>query len=87
MAGSPSPPRRPELRLLAYLKPYRTIFILGMVATTIASVLDGFTVVILIPLFKHMFGTAGALSAGPTKLEAVMDRLLAPLLDGTTPSQ
>ncbi|MEP6574687.1 MAG: ABC transporter ATP-binding protein [Gemmatimonadota bacterium] len=76
-----------ERRLLGYLRPYRGIFALSLLATFIASVLDGFTIVVLIPLLRHLFGTAGALSTGSTKLEAFMDRLLAPILVNTTPGQ
>ncbi len=73
-----------ERRLLGYLRPYRGLFLLGLLATAVSSVLDGFTIVVLIPLFKHLFGTAGALTTGASRLEAFMDRLLAPVLAGTT---
>ncbi|MGH7536619.1 MAG: ABC transporter ATP-binding protein, partial [Gemmatimonadales bacterium] len=67
------------------VKPYRGLLALGLVTTFLASVLDGLVLVILIPLLKHLFGTAGALRAGSTRLEAVVDRLVEPLVAGLTP--
>ena len=48
---------RTELRLLGLVKPYRVLLGVGLVTTFLASLLDGFTLVILIPLLKHLFGT------------------------------
>jgi len=48
-------------------------------------VLDGFTIVVLIPLLKALFGTAGALSTQSSPLERLSDRLLSPLVSGITP--
>jgi ATP-binding cassette, subfamily B, bacterial MsbA len=78
---------RTELRLLKQVTPYRGLLGLGLVTTFLASLLDGFTVVILIPLLKHLFGTAGSLRTGSTRLEAVVDRMVEPLVRGTTPGQ
>ena len=74
-------------RLLPYLRPYRGLFVLSVVTTLLASVLDGFTVVVLVPLLKHLFGTAGVLRTGSTQLEELMDRLMGPLLAGASPDQ
>ena len=74
-------------RLLGYLRPYRGAFLLGLFTAFLASLLDGFTTVTLIPLLKHLFGTSGALGGGNTTLETLMDRLLAPLLVGAGPGQ
>jgi ATP-binding cassette, subfamily B, bacterial MsbA len=76
-----------ELRLLRLVKPYRGLLGLGLVTTFLASLLDGFTLVILIPLLKHLFGTAGQLRTGSTRLEALVDRLVEPLVAGATPGQ
>jgi ATP-binding cassette, subfamily B, bacterial MsbA len=78
---------RTEFRLLRLVKPYRGLLGLGLLTTFLASLLDGFTLVILIPLLKHLFGTAGALRTGSTRLEAIVDRLVEPLIAGTTPIQ
>jgi ABC-type multidrug transport system fused ATPase/permease subunit len=53
----------------------------------LASLLDGFTLVMLVPVLKHLFGTSGSLRAGSTQLEAFMDRLVEPLVAGLTPGQ
>jgi subfamily B ATP-binding cassette protein MsbA len=72
--------------LLRRCVPYRGFLCLGIVATAIASVLDGITLLLLIPLLRHLFGSAGTLSAGGTGLEQWVDRVLAPLLTGATPA-
>jgi subfamily B ATP-binding cassette protein MsbA len=78
---------RTELRLLRLIKPYRLLLGIGLATTFLASLLDGFTLVILIPLLKHLFGTAGQLRPGSTRLEAFMDRVVEPLVAGLTPGQ
>jgi len=78
---------RTELRLLRLVRPYRGLLGLGLVTTFLASLLDGFTLVILIPLLKHLFGTAGQLRTGSTRLEALVDRMVEPLVAGATPGQ
>jgi subfamily B ATP-binding cassette protein MsbA len=78
---------RTELRLLKLVTPYRGLLALGLATTFLASLLDGFTVVILIPLLKHLFGTAGSLRTGSTRLESAVDRLVEPLVSGLTPGQ
>jgi subfamily B ATP-binding cassette protein MsbA len=60
--------------------PYRGHLTLGIVATAVASVLDGITLLLLIPLLRHLFGNAGGLSVGGTQLEQLVDRFLNPLL-------
>ena len=76
---------RVELRLLRQVRPYRGLLALGLLTTALASLLDGFTLVILIPLLKHLFGTTGALHTGSTRLEAWVTRLIEPLVAGLTP--
>ncbi len=78
---------RAELRLLRLVTPYRALLAFGLLTTLLASLLDGFTLVILVPLLKHLFGTAGSLRAGSTQLEALTDRLVDPLVAGLTPGQ
>jgi subfamily B ATP-binding cassette protein MsbA len=60
---------------------------LGLITTSLASLLDGFTLVVLIPLLKHLFGTAGQLRPASTRLEALMDNLVEPLVAGLSPGQ
>ncbi|MFL5536570.1 MAG: ABC transporter ATP-binding protein [Gemmatimonadales bacterium] len=78
---------RTELRLLRLIRPYRNLLVLGLITTSLASLLDGFTLVILIPLLKHLFGTAGQLRPTSTRLEALMDKLVEPLVAGLSPGQ
>jgi ABC-type multidrug transport system fused ATPase/permease subunit len=78
---------RAEIRLLRLVTPYRALLAFGLVTTLLASLLDGFTLVMLVPLLKHLFGTAGNLRPGSTQLEALMDRLVDPLVAGLTPGQ
>jgi len=75
------------LRLLRLVQPYRWLLALGLATTFLASLLDGFTLVVLIPLLKSLFGTAGELRPGSTRLEALMDRAVEPLVAGLTPGQ
>ena len=76
---------RAELRLLRMVRPYRGLLALGLVTTFVASLLDGLVLVVLIPLLKHLFGTAGELRAGSTQLEALVNRLTEPLVAGLAP--
>lgn len=78
---------RAELRLLRLVTPYKALLAFGLLTTLLASLLDGFTLVMLVPLLKYLFGTAGNLRAGSTQLEALMDRLVDPLVAGLTPGQ
>jgi ATP-binding cassette, subfamily B, bacterial MsbA len=78
---------RTELRLLGLVRPYRGLLSLGVATTFLASLLDGFTLVILIPLLKHLFGTTGELRSGSTQLEAFVTRMVQPLVEGLTPGQ
>jgi len=76
---------RTAWRLLGAAKPYWGLFLLGLGATLLASLLDGVAVVILVPLLKALFGTAGALATQGTMLERGTDRFLGPLVVGLAP--
>jgi subfamily B ATP-binding cassette protein MsbA len=76
---------RTARRLLEVAQPYWGLFLLGFLATLVASLLDTLTLVILVPLLKALFGTAGALAGQGTVLEAFTDRALGPLVGGLTP--
>jgi ATP-binding cassette, subfamily B, bacterial MsbA len=78
---------RTELRLLRLVRPYWSLLAAGIGVTFLASVLDGFVLVVLIPLLKNLFGTAGELHTGSTQLEALVDRMLAPLVAGLPPAE
>lgn len=72
-------------RLLRTAQPYWGLFLLGVGATLLASLLDGVTIVVLVPLLKSLFGTAGALASHGTPLERLSDGALGPLVSGLTP--
>ena len=76
-----------ERRLLRLVRPYWGLLAAGLVITFLASVLDGFVLVVLIPLLKNLFGTAGELRTGSTQLEAFVEGLVRPLVAGLTPTQ
>ncbi|HSE53972.1 MAG TPA: ABC transporter ATP-binding protein [Gemmatimonadales bacterium] len=69
-------------RLFEAARPYWGLFLLGVGATLVASVLDTATIVILVPLLKALFGTAGSLGEQATRLERITDWLLDPLVAG-----
>ena len=76
-----------ELRLLRLVRPYWGLLAAGVVVTFLASVLDGVVLVVLIPLLKNLFGTAGELRAGSTQLEELVDRAVQPLIAGLSPAE
>ena len=83
----PARPATTGRRLLGWLRPYRLVFVAGLAAAATASALDGVTLVFLIPLFRALFGTAGAFTSGASGLEGLIDRVLAPVLSGATPAE
>ena len=78
---------RAELRLLRLIQPYRHLLGLGLATTFLASLLDGFTLILLVPLLRYLFGTSGSLQTGSTQLDAFVDRLVEPLVAGLQPGQ
>jgi ATP-binding cassette, subfamily B, bacterial MsbA len=74
---------RTELRLLRQVRPYRPLLALGMVTSMLSSLLDGTTVVVLIPLLRLLFGTTGQLGAsGSAALTRFIDWFLGPVITG-----
>ncbi len=74
---------RTELRLLRQVRPYRALLLLSMVTSVLASLLDGTTIVVLIPLLRLLFGTTGQLGAsGSEALTRFTEWLLDPLIAG-----
>ncbi len=60
-------------RLLEYLRPYRWPFVGSVVAASFASMLDGFTFALLIPLLRVLFDVGAAVPDAPTGVERVID--------------
>ncbi len=79
--------RNETSRLLALARPYRWLLFGALTCSFLASALDGITIVLLIPLLKHLFGTTGSLRMGSTPLERWLTDAFDPLLAGTTPGQ
>src|SRR5690606_16857517 len=72
-------------RFLRYLRPYRAVFLLAVLATSLFAGLDAFSLALLIPFLETLFadpsdpaGAADAAVAAPGERE-VLDRLM----DGT----
>src|ERR1051326_894069 len=76
---------RTAWRLLEAARPYAGRFCLGLLATLFASLLYGVTIVVLVPLLKALFGTAGALPSPGTALERVTALVRGPLIAGLPP--
>ena len=74
-------------RLLALARPYRGLLVGALLCSFIASALDGITIVLLVPLLKHLFGTTGPLRTGATPLERWLTDAFAPILSDATPAQ
>ncbi len=78
---SPSPARR----LLGYLRPVRGLLVLATLATILASLFDGLTLVLLSPLLDALFGTGGGSGVAPSRLQPLLDPVLGPLLSAAGP--
>ncbi|MBI4541998.1 MAG: hypothetical protein HY705_03110, partial [Gemmatimonadetes bacterium] len=50
-------------RLLRFLRPSLPLFLAGLGATVVASVLDGFSFVLMIPFLRAVFGEVALLPA------------------------
>jgi subfamily B ATP-binding cassette protein MsbA len=70
--------------LFGLIRPYAGVFGGGMSLAFLASLLDAATIVLLIPLLKTLFGTAGDLGAGATRLEHAIDAIVGPLTAGVS---
>src|SRR2546421_7719374 len=72
-------------RLLTLLRPYKLLFAATIAATVVSSILDGFTFVLLIPFLRTLFGNAALPAQGGTHVDAVLNRIAAPLLQAGAP--
>ena len=78
---------RTEFRLLQLVRPYRLQLFIATFMSFLASLLDGTTVVVLIPLLRLLFGTTGQFGAsGSESLTRFIDWLLGPLINGVPTS-
>jgi subfamily B ATP-binding cassette protein MsbA len=60
-------------RLLGYLRPYRFFFLASLGAMALGSLLDGFTMVLLIPFLRSLFGETAVMDAGGGMIERVLE--------------
>src|SRR5947209_18004584 len=66
---------RSGARLLQLLRPYSFLFTAAILATVLASVLDGFTIALLIPFLRTLFGQQALGPAGGSAVQSVLARL------------
>src|SRR5438093_916172 len=67
-------------RLFLLVRPYTLLFVANLVATFVASVLDGATFVLLIPFLRTLFGLAPLPELGGSSVERVLAVVVGPLL-------
>jgi subfamily B ATP-binding cassette protein MsbA len=76
---------RSGARLLQLLRPYSFLFTVAILATVVASVLDGFTVALLIPFLRTLFGQQALAPAGGSAVQAVLARVTGTLITAGAP--
>src|SRR5438874_4226413 len=67
-------------RLFLLLRPYAFLFVANLVATFVASVMDGATFVLLIPFLRTLFGQAALPAVGGSAVERLLAVIVGPLL-------
>src|SRR5205809_699075 len=67
-------------RLFLLLRPYALLFVANLVATFVASVMDGATFVLLIPFLRTLFGHDPLPVAGGSAVERMLAVVVGPLL-------
>jgi len=73
-------------RLIGYVRPYRLFLVGSLAALALGSVLDGFTMVLLIPFLRSLFGEAATLPGAGSLVERLLDATVGPFLDAADPS-
>ena len=86
---SDEPPLDPETvrtsfrRLASYLKPYRRIFLLSLLCMVGSALFDAFSLTLLIPFLRSLFGMGEALpGGGRNPAEGLLDAVVGDLLQG-----
>lgn len=72
-------------RLLLLLRPYTPLFVVNLVTTFFASVLDGVTFVLLIPFLRTLFGQEALPTTGGSAVERLLAAAVGPLLAAGAP--
>ena len=73
-------------RLLKYLSPYRVLFVASLLAMALGSLLDGFTMVLLIPFLRSLFGEATAIPGGGAMIDQLLRVTVGPFISQSSPS-
>ena len=74
------------LRLLRYLRPYRGVFTLSLGLMVIASLLDGFSMILLIPFLRTLFGMETVLPGAGGAIDRLLDWTVGGFLAAATPT-
>ena len=72
-------------RLLLLLRPYTLLFTTNILATLLASVMDGATFVLLIPFLRALFGQEALPTTGASGVEDVLAKIAGPFLAAGAP--
>src|SRR3989442_6487340 len=72
-------------RLLLLLRPYTLLFVTTIVATLVASVMDGATFVLLLPFLRALFGYQALPTTGASGVEDVLAKIAGPFLVAEAP--
>src|SRR2546422_11038412 len=72
-------------RLFLLLRPYALLFVANLVATFVASVMDGATFVLLIPFLRTLFGHDPLNVAGGSAVERLVAVVVGPLFAAGSP--
>src|SRR2546422_3521414 len=73
-------------RLFLLLRPYALLFVANLVATFVASVMDGATFVLLIPFLRTVFGHDPLNVAGGAAVEPLLAGGVGPLFTARAPA-
>src|SRR2546422_3475401 len=74
-------------RLLLLLRPYTLLFTTNILATLVASVMDGATFVLLIPFLRALFGQQALPTTGASGVEDVLAKIAGPFLAAGAPAR
>src|SRR5438046_10758576 len=74
-------------RLFSLLRPYAFLFVANLVATFVASVMDGATFVLLIPFLRTLFGHDPLNVAGGSAVERLLAVVVGPWFAAGSPGE
>jgi subfamily B ATP-binding cassette protein MsbA len=74
-------------RLIRYLRPYRIIFLASLIAMAFGSLFDGFTMVLLIPFLRSLFGEAAVMPGAGALVERVLEATVGPFIASGDPAE